>query len=359
MTNIVAPGQGVSQGEGLYPILTGYVIGNISGQTAQPYAIPITSIVADLTIDSSIITGGTNTDILKVNSNGTLGQYTISGSGTVVAMAKSPTFDPTGTVTLPDGTTITSAALANAASFTTAATAPLNYTPTWNFSSTANGYVVVNIVPVLVPTGATAGAGQGNAIGARIGTSAVNISTVRALATTLTINVGYSGTITTAIGFQGAITNNSAAVGTAQSILGAYPSNGSGITSGQVDNYAFATGTTTIAAGVGGTVNNYGYAANVPAGNTAGTTNYGLFISGNGGASATANYAIFSSSTAPSSLAGNLSLTKDTSLFFTNQTSGAAAAAGTLLNAPKAGNPDFWVPMSVNGTAGWVPWWHA
>lgn len=43
----------------------------------------------------------------------------------------------------------------------------------------------------------------------------------------------------------------------------------------------------------------------------------------------------------------------------TNQVTGAAAAAGTLLNAPKAGNPDFWIPVSVNGTAGWVPWWHA
>lgn len=43
----------------------------------------------------------------------------------------------------------------------------------------------------------------------------------------------------------------------------------------------------------------------------------------------------------------------------TTQTSGAAAAAGTIANAPHAGNPDFWVPMQVNGVDGWVPWWHA
>lgn len=46
-------------------------------------------------------------------------------------------------------------------------------------------------------------------------------------------------------------------------------------------------------------------------------------------------------------------------LHMTSQVTGAGAGAGTLTNAPKAGNPDFWVPVMVNGTAGWVPWWHA
>lgn len=40
-------------------------------------------------------------------------------------------------------------------------------------------------------------------------------------------------------------------------------------------------------------------------------------------------------------------------------TSGAAAATGTLTNAPVAGNPAKWVPISDNGTTLWVPAWAA
>lgn len=38
-------------------------------------------------------------------------------------------------------------------------------------------------------------------------------------------------------------------------------------------------------------------------------------------------------------------------------TNGAAAAAGTLLNAPVAGNPTKWVPVDDNGTIRYVPLW--
>ena len=38
-------------------------------------------------------------------------------------------------------------------------------------------------------------------------------------------------------------------------------------------------------------------------------------------------------------------------------TDGAAAAAGTLLNAPVAGNPTKWVPIDDNGTTRYVPAW--
>jgi trimeric autotransporter adhesin len=41
----------------------------------------------------------------------------------------------------------------------------------------------------------------------------------------------------------------------------------------------------------------------------------------------------------------------------TNLTNGAAAAAGTLLNAPAAGNPTFWIPFSINGVVRYVPSW--
>lgn len=36
---------------------------------------------------------------------------------------------------------------------------------------------------------------------------------------------------------------------------------------------------------------------------------------------------------------------------------GAGAAAGTLLNAPAAGNPTKWVPINDNGTTRYIPAW--
>lgn len=36
---------------------------------------------------------------------------------------------------------------------------------------------------------------------------------------------------------------------------------------------------------------------------------------------------------------------------------GAAAAAGTLLNAPAAGNPTKWIPFNDNGTTRYIPAW--
>lgn len=44
-------------------------------------------------------------------------------------------------------------------------------------------------------------------------------------------------------------------------------------------------------------------------------------------------------------------------LKLTNQVTGAGVGGGTLTNAPSAGNPDFWVPITVNGTNMWFPAW--
>jgi hypothetical protein len=38
-------------------------------------------------------------------------------------------------------------------------------------------------------------------------------------------------------------------------------------------------------------------------------------------------------------------------------TNGAAAAGGTLLNAPAAGNPTKWIPIDDNGTIRYIPSW--
>lgn len=40
-----------------------------------------------------------------------------------------------------------------------------------------------------------------------------------------------------------------------------------------------------------------------------------------------------------------------------NLTNGAAAAAGTLLNAPAAGNPTKWIPVDDNGIIRYIPAW--
>lgn len=47
----------------------------------------------------------------------------------------------------------------------------------------------------------------------------------------------------------------------------------------------------------------------------------------------------------------------DKGLFFTNQTSGAGAAVGTLTNAPTAGDPAFWIRTRINGTDHFIPAW--
>lgn len=90
MTDAVQAGRGVVDFPGLYPIPTGYFLGNVSGVTALPIPIAISSFPVDLDIGSSTITGGTTTRILYDNA-GVLGEYTITGTGTVVAMATSPT----------------------------------------------------------------------------------------------------------------------------------------------------------------------------------------------------------------------------------------------------------------------------
>jgi hypothetical protein len=45
------------------------------------------------------------------------------------------------------------------------------------------------------------------------------------------------------------------------------------------------------------------------------------------------------------------------SLRFNNLTSGAAAAVGTLNNAPSAGDPSFWIPVSIAGNVRYIPAW--
>lgn len=45
------------------------------------------------------------------------------------------------------------------------------------------------------------------------------------------------------------------------------------------------------------------------------------------------------------------------SLRLNGLTTGAAAALGTLTNAPSAGNPNFWIPINIAGTVRYIPAW--
>lgn len=53
----------------------------------------------------------------------------------------------------------------------------------------------------------------------------------------------------------------------------------------------------------------------------------------------------------------SISVTGDTNLLFTNQTTAAAAETATLTNAPTAGNPNFWLKVHINGVLHKIPAW--
>jgi hypothetical protein len=55
---------------------------------------------------------------------------------------------------------------------------------------------------------------------------------------------------------------------------------------------------------------------------------------------------------------GNLSISSATLLkTYTTFTNGAGASAGTITNAPAAGNPTKWIPVDDNGTVRYIPAW--
>lgn len=125
---------------------------------------------------------------------------------------------------------------------------------------------------------------------------------------------GFTGSLTNVFDYEGGdIANNSAFVVPQffQSfMLGS--NNGNGITTGTVINRDYSAGPSTASAGLGGTVSNAAYFADMPTGSGSGTTNnYGVYISGNGGTGGsgmTNNFAIYSRSAAKSYFAGSVSI---------------------------------------------------
>lgn len=87
MTNVSAPGQGTTQGPGLDPIPTGYMLANTSGATAVPYAVLIGAAGGGIIINTTAITGGTIGNVLYHKTADVVGELTTSGSGTVLVLA--------------------------------------------------------------------------------------------------------------------------------------------------------------------------------------------------------------------------------------------------------------------------------
>jgi hypothetical protein len=105
--------------------------------------------------------------------------------------------------------------------------------------------------------------------------------------------------------------------------------NGSSSTSGTIENAAFWSSGLTAEAGSGGSVTNYGLRLTQPSGNTTGTNNYGIYISGSGGASASNNYSFYNASAANSYFSGNVGIGSTTPTWPLSVT-GQAAIDGPL-----------------------------
>lgn len=213
--------------------------------------------------------------------------------------------------------------------YSTVLTPSLTANPTYTYTSTANGISALQMAPTLVPSGASAGSTNGLAVVATVGTSAVNISSLRALEVELNTAAGYSGTaaagssiLVNAPGISGSIP-----LTVWDGITIGASANGNGITSGTVSNNGIDTMGASASAGSGGVIVNSGIKSTLPTGAGAGTTtDYGLYVTGNGGSGGggtTNNFAIYSDSTAASSLAGALTVTgasvlSNASITFTN-----------------------------------------
>jgi hypothetical protein len=311
-------------------------------------------------VNGAAISGGIG-NAMRINGS-TISSNGISSSNLVSGypFGGSYNFGTTGTVTLPDTATFASTGYANSNSYSTSGTSAWSWGPTWNFSSTSNGLAVMSLTPTMVPTGASAGNVNGVNLVNTVGTSAVNISTVRMLTSSLTVSAGYTGTITTAMGFNGGITNNGTnAIGTTVALNMAGTANGNGVTTGTVNNQVATFGAHSAAAGLGGTINNDGVKVTVGTGSGAGTTtNRGVYITGNGGSGGsgtTNNYAIYSDSTAPSSFAGIVATSAlKTSTALVTAVDGGSTAAFT---ANMVGATGWLKAQDSSGGTIWIPVW--
>lgn len=221
----------------------------------------------------------------------------------------SNTLQIAGTTQFADGAMWGSSGISDTSIYSTVSTPIINFSNTYNFSSTGS-FSVMQFRPILVPAGASAGAMNALVVTGNIDNSSSNLTQMRALTVTPIVNANYAGTIGT---YSGLLVNQLANNGTkpvtnSYCIYGnGFTTNGNALTSGTVNNYAIFASGASAAAGSGGTVNNRSVSLMLPTGSSSTTTNYGLHITGNGGA-ASKNYGIYNASTAPNYLAGNVGI---------------------------------------------------
>lgn len=282
--------------------------------------------INDAANSPTLINAGTSTGTVTIGNTG-------NASNTVNIAAGS-----TGGINLQAPTTLNSRLLVNS---TTSGNASINIIQTVASTSTGSHYGIQNDV-LFNPAGASVNNIYGGSNIATVTGSNVAITQLVGLAAGIATQAGYTGNASTGIGLQIA----SPTIAGSQllpdyrgiSINGV--STNSGNTTGTIDNYQLRVGTSSAAAGSGGTLNNYAGYLSVASGDTVNTSNYGLYVTGNGGASNATNYAIYSNSTAASRLSGNLDIQSASSgnLLRVRDTTATAADVFTIAD---GGNATF------------------
>lgn len=325
-----------------------------------------------LTIGTTTITGGTTTRVLY-NNAGVVGEYTVTGSGTQAVLATAPTL--TGPVTLSGA--VGSSALTITGGTQTASFPALSLTQTWNNSGVTFTGLLLNVTNTASASGSllldlqVGGTSQGSFVnGGGFRVRAGNWSGVIGAAT-FGCDMGnnpliYRQTIIMAHFGQGVVTYNAGYFGIDSS---------SAATESGADVRLYRDAAAIIAQRNGTNAqtfrlynthtdaSNYerlsiGWATNViriGAANAGTGTARVLTLDYGGTSTAAISVPITSGQI---TFGGGLTIPGGT-LITTNTalTNGAAAEAGTLTNAPAAGNPSKWIPINDNGTTRYIPAW--
>lgn len=282
----------------------------VLGTSASFTSANLAAAVTDETGTGALVFGTSPTIASPAFSGTSTGTYTLGGTPTLSGGTLS------GTTTLPGSGQISAAGDLGVGAAPTAARFQIGGTYT-----TANGQFVnlggslassitstqygIQMNTSFNPSGASLTNIFGGRVAVLLSGAGINVSNVYGLGAQLNLN-GYTNTITFGSAFNVLdVIPGTNAIGTFSGYNVSAITNGNGITSGSVTNAGVRANTFTAAAGVGGAVTNAGAWLSLGSGSSAGTTNYGLRIDGNGGA-ASVNYAIYNASTAPNYWVGKM-----------------------------------------------------
>jgi hypothetical protein len=326
-------------------------------------------------IEMGRIDGSASTPFFDFHSGATLVDYDsriIGSGGTGVSGGGTLTFNAASLV-LSGPATITSAILPDSGSITAAGEVGLGGTPAARFgiagtytsvngnytritgthaSSVTSTQRLMSFVATIAPSGASLSNFFGLEFNPTLNSTAFTITTFLGVTASITLGASFTGVITTANLLRAS--NPSISGGLITTLNGyhcAAFTNGNGITSGTATNRGVSITAFTAAAGAGGTVTNEALSLAMGSGSSAGTTNYGLRITGDGGAAST-NWAIHSSSTNASLLTGNLSVSQLTSTIATGTAPLVVASTTNVanLNASSLNGATFAAPGAIGGT---------